>query len=229
MFLLVATMYRRSEQVTWFGVMFMSNGVAGILGSLIGVGILTMKTVGDITPWKWSMIIFGIITSGLGFIYFFFLPDTPHSRWFRLTAEEKLIVEERVRDNAVVPSRKFKLESVYESLKEPRFYCYCFISLCLNFQNGALTIFSSIIISEMGFTNTAATLLTIPSGVCTIILIAIFTTISKKKNEIIYTAMAAATVSLIGCILLAAIPGGGVKLIGIYFSFNCFYIVRIKS
>jgi ACS family allantoate permease-like MFS transporter len=85
MFLLIATMYRRSEQVTWFGVMFMSNGIAGILGSLIGVGILGMKTVGGISSWQWSMIIFGIVTAVLGFVYFFFLPDTPYSRWFRLT------------------------------------------------------------------------------------------------------------------------------------------------
>jgi MFS family permease len=221
MFLLIATIYRRSEQVIWFGVMFMSNGMAGILGNLIGVGILTMKTVGDITPWKWAFIIFGIITAGLGFIYFLFLPDTPHSRWFRLSEEEKLIVEERGRDNAVVPTRQMNYNQIWEALREPRFYCYCLISLFINFQNGALTIFSSIIISELGFSSINATLLSIPSGACTILLIAIFITISKKKNEIIYTAMFTCTISLIGLVILVAVPSGPVKLLGIYLSWGC--------
>lgn len=221
MFLLIATMYRRSEQVIWFGVMFMSNGAAGILGSLIGMGILSMPTVNGISPWQWGMIIFGIVTGAMGIVYFFFLPDTPYSRWFRLTEEEKLVVDERVRDNAVVATHAINYSQIWEALREARFYCYCLISLFINFQNGSLTIFSTIIIKQLGFSNVNATLLTIPSGVCTILLIAIFITISKKKNEISYVAMAACTVSLIGLILLTAIPGGGVKLIGLYLSWAC--------
>ncbi|CAO3642564.1 unnamed protein product [Mucor hiemalis] len=221
MFLLIAQMYRRSEQVIWFGVMFMSNGVAGILGSLMGVGILQMKTVGGISAWQWGMLIFGVVTAALGFVYFVFLPDTPYSRWFRLTEEEKLIVDQRVRDNATVATHAVNYSQIWEALKEPRLYCYCLISLFINFQNGALTIFSSIIITELGFSSVDATYLSIPSGVCTILMIAIFITISKKKNEIILVAMAACTVSLIGIVLLTVIPGGGAKLVGLYLSWGC--------
>jgi MFS family permease len=220
MFLLVATMYRRSEQVVWFGVMFMSNGASVILGSIISVGILQMPTVGVYSPWKWSMIIFGSLTVIMGFVYFIFLPDKPTSRWFRLTEEEKLIIEDRVRDNAVVPTLHVNYSQIWEALREPRFYCYCLISLLINLQNGALTTFSTIIVSDLGFSGLATVLLNIPSGIMTILLIAIFTYISKKKNEMLYTAMGSCTVSLIGLICLTAIPGGGVKLIGLYLSWG---------
>ncbi|GAN09188.1 dal9 allantoate permease [Mucor ambiguus] len=220
MFLLIATLYRRSEQVIWFGVMFMSNGLAGILGSVIGVGVLQMPTVGNISPWKWSQIIFGSFTCLLGFFYFVFLPDTPTSRWFRLTDEEKKIVEERTRDNAVVPTASINYNQIREALREPRFYCYMLISLFGNFQNGALTNFSTIIIKNLGFTGVNTILLNIPSGAMSLLLIALFTFISKKKNEIIYVAVAATTVSLVGLVILTAIPNGGGRLAGLYLAWS---------
>lgn len=220
MFLLIATLYRRSEQIIWMGVMFMSNGFAGIVGILIGVGILQMPTVGTISPWKWCMILFGAVTILMGIIYFMFLPDKPTSKWFNLTEEEEFIVEERVRDNAVVPTRTFNWDHVYEAIKEPRLYLYSLVSFFINFQNGALTTFSTIIIKDLGYSGMNSILLNIPSGVATVLLIAIFTYVSKKKSETLYVAMAANTVSLIGCILLAAIPNGGPKLIGLYLSWS---------
>lgn len=215
-FLLISTIYRRSEQVIWLGVMFMSNSVAGILGGFIGVGIMKMPTVGIISPWKWAFIIFGSITIVMGIAYFFFLPDTPTSRWFRLTEEEKLIVEERTRDNAVVPTMKIDFDQIWEAAKEPRFYCYSLISCFINLQNGAFTIFSNIIITELGFSNTNAILLSIPTYIMTIILISAATNVSKLKGEIIYVAMVCCTISMIGLICLTVIRSGGVKLIGLY-------------
>lgn len=217
MFLLIATLYRRSEQVIWFGALFMSNGVAMILGNLIGVGIMQIPTVNGISAWKWTFIIFGMITTVMGLFYFFFLPDKPMSRWFRLTEEEKLIVEERTRDNAVVPTRKINYHQLWtEGLRDLRFYCYCLIAFFLCLQNGALTIFSSIIISEMGFSSTDAVLLTIPSGAVSCILVLIAINISKRKNEIILVAIAFCAISLIGLVILCAIPSGPVKLLGMY-------------
>lgn len=215
-FLLISTIYRRSEQVIWLGVMFISNSVAGVLGGFIGVGIMKMPVVGIITPWKWAFVIFGSITIAIGISYFFFLPDRPDSRWFRLTAEEKLIVQERTRDNAVVPTMKINFDHIWEAVKEPRLYCYSLISVFLNLQNGAFTIFSNIIITEMGFSSTNAILLSVPTSVMTIILISTATNISKLKGEIIYVAMTCCTISMIGLICLTAIPSGGVRLIGLY-------------
>ena len=98
-----------------------------------------------------TVLIWGVITTALGFAYFFFLPDKTKSRWFRLTEEEGKVVDERTRDNTVVQNKKFKKEHIMEALKEPRFYCYVVISFLLDLQNGCVTIFSSQIIKNMGF------------------------------------------------------------------------------
>ncbi|KAL7311526.1 hypothetical protein PS15m_009278 [Mucor circinelloides] len=220
-FLLIATMYRRSEQVVWFGIMFVSNSVATIIGNGAAVGILRMPTIGFFSPWKWAMVIYGSATMAAGIIFFFFMPDRSDSRWFKLTEEEKLIVEDRARDNAVVPNRKIKMNQIWEALKEPRLYCYCFISMFVNFQNGALTSFNTIIISDLGFNSTDAILLTMPYAGAIITMIFISTWLSKKYNETIYVAMGACVISIVGLTMLAAIPSGGVKLMGIYLSGGC--------
>ncbi|KAI8882528.1 MFS general substrate transporter [Backusella circina FSU 941] len=220
-FLLIATLYRRSEQVLWFGIMFMSNSMSTIIGGFIGYGISHIPTVGTITAWKWGMIIFGSLTSLAGVVFFFFLPDNPYSRWFHLEDGEKEIIEERTRDNAVVSTYKLNMSQIYEALREPRFYCYCFVSLLINLQNGALTTFSTIIIKQLGFNTFEAILLNIPAGVCCIIIICVFVFWNRKTGGILYPAMGAGVCSTIGMICLTAIPGGGVKLIGFYLSWGC--------
>lgn len=221
MFLLIATIYRRSEQVILFGVLFMSNSVGMVLGGLIGAGIMEMPTVSNISPWKWAFIIFGSITILMGFLYFFLLPDKPTSKWFRLTEEQKLIIKERSRDNAVIPTLEIDYDQIREALSEPRLYCYCLISLLIELQNGALTIFSALIIADLGFSNFNAVLLTIPSGVVSFLIMYFSTNLSKKKGEIILIAIGTCTISLVGLICLLAIPSGGAKLIGLYLSWGC--------
>ncbi|GAA5815396.1 hypothetical protein MFLAVUS_008904 [Mucor flavus] len=221
MFLLIATMYRRAEQVVWFGVLFMSNSIAMILGGLIGAGIMKMPTVGTISPWKWAFIIFGSITTVMGLVYFIFLPDRPTSRWYRLTEDEKAIVEERSRDNAVVPTLQVNYNQIREALREPRLYVYCLIALLIELQNGALTLFQTLIISDLGYNSFDSMLLTIPSGVVSLVLMYASTQISKKKGEIIWVAIVTCGFSLVGLVLLLAIPSGGAKLLGLYLSWGC--------
>lgn len=98
-----------------------------------------------------AMIIWGSITAVFGILLFFFLPDQPKSRWFRLSFTQEKIVEERVLDNAVVRNRNVKSDQIIEALKEPRLYACFFISLLLNIQSGALQTFTSQIIHRMGF------------------------------------------------------------------------------
>lgn len=57
-FLLISTLYRRSEQVIWFGVMFITNAFAIAVGSLVGFGIgLHMDGTGGMRAWKWYLVI----------------------------------------------------------------------------------------------------------------------------------------------------------------------------
>ena len=132
------------ESVKWMAILTSVRG-NGKSRTIYDRSIMTLPKL------RRGMIIFGAFTLFLGIPFYLFLADKPKSRWFRLTPEEEKIVEERSRDNAVLQNRVIKREHMYEALKEPRLYCFFFISLLSNLQNGAITTFVSQIINNMGF------------------------------------------------------------------------------
>ena len=96
------------------------------------------------------MAITGAITSCLGIIIYFLMPDSPKSKWYRLTSSEIDIVEDRMRDNAVVISKNYKFDHIYEALQECRYYCYIGICFLISVISGFITLYSTILISKMG-------------------------------------------------------------------------------
>jgi MFS family permease len=149
--MLISSLYRRTEQAARIGLVYIFNGLALAIGGLIGYGIGHMTDVGGLQPWQWIMIILGAVTIFFGVLSFFFMVDNPKAKVLRLSPEEEKIVDNRMRDNAVVHSREIKWAHVWESLKEPRFYVFMLAAMLINFQNSALNNFSSLITKGFGF------------------------------------------------------------------------------
>ncbi|KAI9497339.1 major facilitator superfamily domain-containing protein [Zychaea mexicana] len=216
--MLISTLYRRHEQAGRLGIVYICNGVAMAVGGLIGYGIGNMTDVGNKASWQWIMIILGAVTIAFGLICFFCLIDNPRSRFLRLDSEQERIVDYRLQDNAVVRTKQIKVHHMWEAVREPRFYCLVFASLLVNFQNGAMNTFSSIITKGFGFSSLNAILLSIPSGVADCIFIAAAVWYNRRYGQTIYVACFFLGVAIIGLVLLVAIPKPQVKLVGLYLS-----------
>ena len=96
------------------------------------------------------MIILGCATSAIGIVVFIFLPDRAQSRWFRLTPSQKIIAQEREQDSAIVQQKHINFEHIKEAVKELRLYCYISIAFLLNLVNGAMSLYSTLIIKTLG-------------------------------------------------------------------------------
>ncbi|KAI8337143.1 major facilitator superfamily domain-containing protein [Chlamydoabsidia padenii] len=232
--LLVATLFRRSEHSTMVGFLWIANGFASTFGGLIGYGSAHLKGVNGMDGWQWIFIIFGVISIFFGIITFFFLVDNPHSKWLVLTPEEKKIVDERTRDNAVVKSKSFQWGHIWEAVKELRLWCYCFASMFMMITNGFFTIYSSTLVASFGFSGLDAVMLNFPNGIISIVGVITVMIVSRKYNELIYTAIGALLVSALGIIILMAIPEGKVKLLGsilihVYGSGYCMLLTSIAT
>lgn len=110
-----------------------------------------MEGVDGLHAWQWIMIILGIVTSILGIIVFFFLLDDPRSPKFNFTEEEKMIMEERLRDNGIKRTNEVNWDQVKECFRDPKTYVWFFLAVLINMTNGALTTFSSLITAGLGF------------------------------------------------------------------------------
>ncbi|CDH56181.1 mfs allantoate transporter [Lichtheimia corymbifera JMRC:FSU:9682] len=218
-YLIVNTLFRRSEQTSMYGLVTMASGWGSIFGGLVAYGISNMGHQRGIMMWRWNHIIFGCMTVLLGILCFFFLVDNPKSWLLRLTEQEKAITEERTQDNAVVRHQKIKWDQMWEACKEIRLWCVCLAGLGLNLQNGALQVFSAQFIKELGdFTPGESILLKVPAGTASFLGVVFATLVARRTRQICYTGAFMSTVSLAGCIILAVVESGPAKLAGFYIS-----------
>ncbi|ORZ18604.1 major facilitator superfamily domain-containing protein [Absidia repens] len=229
--MIISTMYRRSEQAGRIGWIYICNGIAMAVGGLIGFGIGHMQGVHGLGGWQWVMIILGCVTIVFGIFCFFLLVGEPTSPSICRNDEVTALVAERTRDNAVARTREIKFSHMWESLKEPRFYCFILASCTMNMQNGALGTFSTLITSSFGFTGLNSILLTIPSGVADIIYIVIAIYINRRWGQTLPLSSILLVWSTIGLILLITIPVAKVKLLGLYmcWGFAAAYVLLLTS
>ncbi|CDS02602.1 hypothetical protein LRAMOSA00007 [Lichtheimia ramosa] len=218
-YLIVNTLFRRSEQTSMYGLVIVSSGWGSIFGGLVAYGISQMGHQRGIMMWRWNHIIFGSMTVLVGILCFFFLIDNPKSWMLHLTEEEKAITEDRIQDNAVVRHQKIKWGQIWEACKEIRLWCICLATLGLNLQNGALQVFSAQFIKELGdFTPGESVLLKIPAGTASFLFGVFATVVARRTRQVCYTGAFMSVVSLTGCIILAVVESGPAKLVGFYIS-----------
>ncbi|KAI8377435.1 major facilitator superfamily domain-containing protein [Radiomyces spectabilis] len=213
--LLISTMYRRAEQTWRLGIFWLCNGFALAIGGLIGYGAGHLNG-GGLHAWQWFMIILGGVTVLVGIFTYFFLIDDPRSLRWHHNAEEQIMVDERIRDNAVVRTSHVKYDQIWEALKESRFWCFCLISFLANMQNGALTNYSAQITESFGYQDLDAILLQIPTGVADIIYICVAAWVTTKTGQTIYVGCACLIGTGTGLLLLEFIPLQKAKLAGLY-------------
>ncbi|KAI8047954.1 major facilitator superfamily domain-containing protein [Gilbertella persicaria] len=214
--IIINTVYRRSEQSAAYGFLWLSNGAGTMVGAACAYGISFINNANGISSWRWPYIIWGALTVLFGVLVFFFLPDSPNHFMFRLTEEEKEIVKERTRDNAVVRVYEVKMSHIWEAILEPRLWLVCLSTFCNNLHTGGLVVFSTLIVNSLGFSGQESILLQVPSGCASACFCALAVVIARKSGQLYLGAAVSSTISLIGVILLAVLPNSAIKLLGYF-------------
>ncbi|GAA5803983.1 hypothetical protein HPULCUR_009468 [Helicostylum pulchrum] len=147
--MLISRVYRRKEQAARIGTIYFTGGVAMTVGGILSYGIGHMDGIAGMKAWQWVMIILGSATVIFGCICFFLLIDD--AKLISKSDDESTIIGLRLKDNAVVVTRNINYSQIMEALKESRFYCFAAFSFFVSLQNGALSVFSSIITQGFGY------------------------------------------------------------------------------
>jgi MFS family permease len=96
----ISRWYRRSELVFRISLFIVSAPLAGAFGGLLSSGILRLPPIGSLHSWRLIFFIEGIVTTGLGIIFFFTLTDRPATaKW--LSDEEKRLAVARIQSELV--------------------------------------------------------------------------------------------------------------------------------
>lgn len=212
--------YRKEEQAFRVGIWFSMCGFAQLLGGCFSYGVAN-HVGGDVHAalrgWQVIFLFLGLLTSVVGIIFWFVLPDSPLSAKF-LSAEEKALHAERMRANEQgIGSRIFKWNQFWEAIKDPNTWLYAFWIFAANIPNSIATSFGNILVTGMGYTSKESLLLVTPLGAYEIVVLIGLTYLASKTGQRLWICIAGHIPSIIGAILMATtnkVPA----LIGFYLS-----------
>lgn len=135
-FVLVMSMwYQQAEQPLRLVTYYCMNGVAGIIGGLLGYAIGHITS--GLQQWMYVFLIFGAISITWAVLFLLFMPDLPSSARF-LSAREKVVAVERVAVNRQgVKNSKFKTYQMVQALKDPKTWILFFMAIAAQIPNAA--------------------------------------------------------------------------------------------
>ncbi|CUM51117.1 unnamed protein product [Debaryomyces fabryi] len=165
--ILTSQWYKKEEQFIRTALWFGCNGIGQIIGAgAISYNLFVNADSYSIEAWKLLFIITGVLTIALGFVVMVHIPDTPTKAWF-LSDEEKTLVVERIRSNQQgFGNKNFKKDQFIEAVTDIQTWFFAIFTIANNIPNGAVTNFSSILISGMGYSLSESLLMQMPQGAC---------------------------------------------------------------
>lgn len=193
---------------------FFSSAINGFLAWVVGY----IPDSAPLKKWQYLYIITGSINILYSLFLCFALPDSPMNARF-LTSEEKYWAVKRLASNRTgISSRVWKWDQVREALLDVRIWLIFLFNVAINIPNGVLQIYGAIIISDLGFSNLQASLLTMPCGVAATFGSWVFSYIASLTNRRTFVACAAALVPILGTALVYGLPRSNVagQMVGMY-------------
>ncbi|KAL7941292.1 major facilitator superfamily domain-containing protein [Trichoderma barbatum] len=205
-FLLSMSMFfTYQEQAVMMSVMWSIGNSSPITSGFLSYGVLWIDT-GSFHPWKWLMVITGVITIIFGVLIYLFYPDSPLHANF-LTYEERAQAILRIKgNNSGIEQKQFKKHQFVEAIKDPKTWLFALHAWSQEMGNG-INNQTSLIINSFGFTVFQTTLLSTVSGV-----IAFFTlsaaaiALHKTRNSRAWISLIAYVPAVISSVLLLALP-----------------------
>lgn len=161
--LIMGMWYTSPEQPLRLEAWYCTNGIATMVGGLLGYAIGHI-TSGSIARWMYVFLIFGAVSIIWGIIVLLFLPDLPSTAKF-LTPRERIVAVERVAANRQgIKNRHFKKYQVVQTIRDPKTWILFILAVGAQVPNAALTSFTSIIVGSFGFDTLGTQYLQIPGG-----------------------------------------------------------------
>ncbi|KAF2656466.1 MFS general substrate transporter [Lophiostoma macrostomum CBS 122681] len=167
---IVSMFYERREQPVRMCVFLAFNGMATMVGALLGYGL---GHVSDerIKSWQLIFLVIGLVNFVWGWVFLWVMPDSPSTATF-LTHKQRIVAISRISANMIgVKTPHFRPHQALEALLDPKIHALSLIALACGVINGGVSNFASALIKGFGFDGIYATLLQLPTGAFEFVLV----------------------------------------------------------
>ncbi|KAF2139049.1 uncharacterized protein K452DRAFT_320678 [Aplosporella prunicola CBS 121167] len=155
--------YTRSEQPFRMCLFLAFNGMATMVGALLGYG-LGHAMDSTLKSWQLIFLVIGLMNFVWAFVFLWFMPDSPSEARF-LNHKEKVVAVHRIAENMIgVKNKHFKPRQAIEVIWDVKVWCLVLVGLACGIINGGVSNFSSSLLKGFGFSGIYATLLQLPTG-----------------------------------------------------------------
>ncbi|GEQ67001.1 hypothetical protein JCM33374_g664 [Metschnikowia sp. JCM 33374] len=155
--------YSKKDQPFRMCTFLSCNGIATVLGALLGFGLGHAKNT-SLKSWKLIFLTIGLLNLVWAVGFFLLTPDSPASAKF-LTEREKTILIKHISENDQgVKDQRFLWPQALEALKDVQVYIFILIALGCGVINGGTSNFQSALIRGFGFGPLPTTALQMPTG-----------------------------------------------------------------
>lgn len=197
--------YTRPEQTVRMGIWYQGTSVGPAISSLVSFGFLhytNSHPEATFRAWQIMFLVFGIITIVTGILILVVIPDSPMES--NLTPAQKIVIINRVRANQTgIENKNIKWRQIREVLLDIRTWFLACIVILTNVPNGAVSSFSSQIISNFGYDDYQSLLLNLPAAAVAFISVAAASSMASKFNARSISIVLLIVPTLIGGALMA--------------------------
>lgn len=160
---IVSMFYTRSEQPLRMCVFLAFNGMATMVGALLGYGLGHAHSP-HIKTWQLIFLVIGLVNFVWAWVFLWVMPDSPANAKF-LTHKQRIVAIDRIASNMIgVKTKQFQTAQALEALTDVKVACLALIGLGCGVINGGVSNFASSLIRGFGFDGIYATLLQLPTG-----------------------------------------------------------------
>ncbi|KAJ1028417.1 hypothetical protein NDA16_001584 [Ustilago loliicola] len=226
---LSAIWYRKDEQARTITLWYCCNGLQAMFGGLFGFAFYHIQGAA-LASWRIMFLVLGLLTVIWGGAIVYILPVSPmKARGF--SEEDRIKVIERVRGNQTgVQNRKFKMEHVWEAVKDPQMWALFLINLLNTIPTGGLGSYGNIIIkTNLGFSVLQTNLLGLAQGSFQILVLLAAAWVAKKWNQTILTACLFTLPNIISAVLFLTVPNTKEHAGGLLFAFYMTICIQAQA
>ncbi|KAF9586105.1 hypothetical protein BGW38_009640 [Lunasporangiospora selenospora] len=217
----LTTYYKRKEMALRLSIFWSTLSIANSFAGLISYGILHMRGIAGLAGWRWLFLIEGLLTTVIGVLSFFILPEGPTATKGMLrfsgylTERQELIAITRlVRDDPSKADQSKKVvpkADIMRALKSTKVWPHVLIGFFGLLPATPIGGFAPLILKMLGFNGLKANLMTIPGHILSLIIMLTVSYSSDRLNERAFHG-AIATAYYACCVLsLALLPLGASK------------------
>lgn len=155
--------YTREEQPLRMCTFLSFNGIATVVGALLGFGLGHANNAA-LESWKLIFLVIGLLNFVWAIVFLLVMPDSPASVKFLNEREKAILIKHVSQNNQGVKDKRFMWDQAREAVLDPTLYIYVAIGLCCGIINGGVANFQSALIKGFGFSGLTSTALQMPTG-----------------------------------------------------------------